>query len=130
MANLDHSMNLIPIDIVTDAMIELSESSLRGTTIFNLVNKKEIHLQNAFGAIGRCTGVETVLCGLDEIRQSSKSIYEKLISYSLDYISPYVNHKISFESKHLERVLKREISFDVYPEMYTKSIQRLRRHLA
>ena len=121
-ANLDHSMNLIPLDIATDAMIELSEIERGDATVFNIVNKKELHMNDAFGAIGRCTGVETVLCSLEEMRRSSKSIYETLISYSLDYISPYVNHKVGFESKQMERLLKREISFDVYPDLYTRSI--------
>lgn len=121
-ANLDHSMNLIPIDTATDAMIELSETDRGGATVFNIFNKKELHMQNAFGAIGRCTGIETVLCSMDEMRRSSKSIYETLISYSLDYISPYVNHKVGFESKQMERLLKREISFNVYPDLYTRSI--------
>ena len=120
--DLDHSLNLIPLDTATDAMIELSEIDRGNTTVFNIVNKKEIPLQNAFGAIVRCTGFETVLCSRDELRRSSRSIYESLISYSLDYISPYVNHKVAFETKEMENLLKREISVDVYPDLYTRSI--------
>ena len=121
-ADVEHSLNLIPIDTATDAMIDLSESPRRNGSIFNIVNKKELPLEHAFGAIGRCTGVETVLCSRDEMRRSSRSVYERLVSYSLDYISPYVNHRASFETKEMEDLLKREISVDVYPDLYTRSI--------
>lgn len=121
-ANLEHSLNLIPIDMATDMMIELSNNDLGDAFVFNVVNKKEVHLQNAFGAISRCTGFPAILCDPNELRRSPKSIYEKLVSYSLDYISPYVSNKVGFETTNVEKILKRESSFDVYPDLYTRSI--------
>jgi nucleoside-diphosphate-sugar epimerase len=120
--DLEHSLNLIPLDTATDAMIELSETDRGNRTVFNIVNKKEVPLENAFGAIVRNTGFETVLCSREELRRSPRSVYESLVSYSLDYISPYVNHKVAFETKETETLLKREISVDVYPDLYTRSI--------
>lgn len=114
----DNKLNLIPINDVIDAMIEIADGDFNNGDVFNVVNEDEITLRQGFDALEKSVGYELrSLCQPSVFDASPKSRYEKLVSYALTYTSPYMKIRISFASDNVRRVLGRELRVNVYPEL-------------
>ncbi|HEV2799823.1 MAG TPA: SDR family oxidoreductase [Pyrinomonadaceae bacterium] len=98
------SLNFIPLDDVTDAMLALSDSDLGGERIFNIVATRPVDCRQTFELIGRHTGLRAMPCDLTEFRHPHKTRYEQLASYLLDYIHPYIRNEVGFETRNTEMI--------------------------
>ena len=96
-------MNFIPLDDVTDTMLALSERRDAGP-VFNIVSRRPADCRETFAAISRHTGLQAIPHEAEELRGVPKTRYELLASYLLDYIHPYINNEVSFDTDNTDAV--------------------------
>lgn len=97
-------MNFIPLDDVTDTMLALGEHGVGKGPVFNIVSRRPADCRETFAIISRHTGLQAIPYEVEELRGVRKTRYELLASYLLDYIHPYINNEVSFDTDNTDAV--------------------------
>jgi nucleoside-diphosphate-sugar epimerase len=113
-----NAINLIPVDDAVNMMIEIGNTKPAPGQIFNIVNDHytEVGLIHDVLRNQLKIQIEVVKTGSFSVRPKTR--YEKLISYGMNYVSPYAfQEAVRFDASNRTRSLgapyRYEFSFDV-----------------
>lgn len=126
----DNTLNLVPLGPTVEAMRAIAAGNPAGGEVFNLVNETPPTLAQVFEWVNRHIDVVCVLCGVGDPRDQSRTTYEKLVAYSLTYVSPYVKQRITFDSGNTRRALAHPLAIELYPHALDRLIGSFRRRAA
>lgn len=109
-------LNLIPLDHAIQMMYTISEKNVPNGQIFNIVNSKSIQTKGVVRIIADLFKLQFRFVEEIAFKEQPGTRDERLVHYALDYVMPYLNKRIIFDTANTDQVLGFRFEYPINDE--------------
>ncbi len=116
-SNPGNTLNLIPIDDVDALMQTINESNPPSGSVFNITNGMETKISDIISIVNDCLGnLEIQVSSKEDFLREPRNRNEKMLAYGFNYVLPYLNQDISFDTYNVAQQTGQPYALQLIPD--------------